>query len=285
MLKNSVFDKDGKRIRFVSEDIDVIFEKPLIYFPQEVAVTKETKTAQAEAGKGIAPIITKLLPSVVDIAFQITNRLLENRVKSFTAEYSKNKSYLEVANHSIPSFTFNRTLDNQDALTIKFVPKGIDSIGMVYYVESLYLDRSSAKTMKHWRKFGHTFDYSIEIKPTFLVNGEKKVLELSPLVISSVKFGKPVFDVKEQTDENIKYKHRTDFIYLPINGYFTDISIKIVETNTLKVRAEEVLSIWNENKESAKIIINNILPKEKEDNTNNKPSDKKSAITNNKEKI
>ncbi len=122
--------------------------------------------------------------------------------------------------------------------------------GFVYYIESIYLKYSSAKAISNH----NTFDYSIEIKPTFLFKNEKKVIEISPIAISSVQFDKP--------NNYEKLKHRTDFIPLPEGAILTEISLKIVESNPIKVRAEKVLSTWNTYKDSTKIIINNYLPKE-----------------------
>ena len=50
---------------------------------------------------------------------------------------------------------------------------------------------------------------------------------------------------------------------LPAGALLTEVSIKIVESNPEKVRAEKILSLWDDNKESGKTIVNNFLPKEK----------------------
>jgi len=182
-------------------------------------------------------------------------------VKKFTAEYSKHKSYLEAGKSFVPDFIFYRKLDDKDqALEISFKAEPVSQLNdsaIIYYVDYIELNISAAKATKSNSKF----DYSIELKPTFLVSGEKKVQELPPIAISSVKFGKNIFE---------KNKHRTNIIILPARAAFAELSIKIIESNPEKVRAERVLSIWNDNKGSAKTIINNFLPKEDTGNSKQK---------------
>jgi len=243
--QNKIYNNSGNE-SFAKEEIEIYFEKSTIKFPQE-------------KGTEMAASLIALLPTVVDVAFQLTTSSIEKNVKKFTAEYSKQKSYLDAGTDTVPNFKIKRTLELGDgtkdvnAVEISFKAKKIKgfSNGIVYYIEYIDLNYASAKTKGN----KNNLDYSIEIKPTFLVNGEKKVQELSPITVSSVEFNKNVFDT---------LKHRTDIIPLPEGGKFTELSLKIVETNPKKVRAEKILSFWNDNKESAKTIVNNFLPKEED---------------------
>jgi hypothetical protein len=253
MSQNYVYDSKGTKNFFESEDIDIEFtdSKPLVKIPAK--------------GEEFAAALISMLPTIVDMGFKLTTNILEKRAKKFSAEYTKNKSYLQAGKYIIPNIKFVRTIvldkDTIPALTISFVPSQVPELeGFVYYIDFIDLKNSSAKVKSN----KSTVDYSIEIKPTFLIDKEKKIIELSPLAISSVKF------------ENNTYpplKHRTDIIPLPNGAILTEISLKIVESNPLKVRAEKILSVWNTYKDDTKTIINNILPKEKEDeSSSSKPS-------------
>jgi hypothetical protein len=128
-------------------------------------------------------------------------------------------------------------------------------LGFVYQVKSINLEYSAAKTT---RKSGK-FDYTIELKLNYIVDGEKKSVDLSPIAISSVSFGANSFD---------NLKHRSDIIPFVLNSFVTEVSLKVIETNPEKVRAEKILSIWNDQKDDAKTIINNFLPKDKGKSSN-----------------
>lgn len=233
-----VYNKSGVKNRYTSEDIDIVFSNSTVDFPK-----KES-------------FIATLAPMLVDGIFKATTAILERRVKRFTAEYSKKKSNLNVGTAKVPNFTFIRTLELEgqgtvDALEIAVVAFQVGSIGFVYEVKSIKLNYAAARTKRKSR----CFDYTIEIKLSYSVDGEAKLLELAPLVISSVPF--------ERTADFEAHKHRTEIIPLNQNAFITDVSLKIVETNPAKVRAEKILAIWNERKADAQTIINNYLPKDK----------------------
>jgi len=246
MSQNQVYDSKGTKKHFTSEDIDIVFtvpDTPVIFPPDK----------QEAAGALIG-----ILPTAVSMVFQLTTNILESRTKKFTAEYTKTKSFLEAGDRTIPNIEFERRVGfstdatpNEPALSIKINAAPLKNIaGFVYYIESIYLKYSSAKAISNH----NTFDYSIEIKPTFLIKNEKKVIDITPIAVSSVQFDKPI--------NYEKLKHRTDFIPLPKGAILTEVSLKIVESNPIKVRAEKVLSTWNTYKDSTRTIINNFLPKE-----------------------
>ena len=125
-----------------------------------------------------------------------------------------------------------------------------------YYIESIDLSYSKAMTTKKSKMF----DYTFEIKPTFLIGNKKQTIELHPISLSSIPFGKKELELN---------KYRTDIIPLPKNAFFTEVSIKIVETNPYKVKADKILEIFNTYKDDAKTIINNFIQ------TNPPPTDEK----------
>ena len=116
-------------------------------------------------------------------------------------------------------------------------------------------------------KNGHnTLDYTIQITPTFIIEGEYKTQEVQPIMISSIGFG---------TNNFTKQKHGSSIISIPTNAILSEVIIKIVETNLEKIRAEKILEIWEENKDSIKTVINTFIPKAKEEEDNNASSKKK----------
>jgi hypothetical protein len=243
MSQNYVYDSKGAKKPFKSEDIDIEFtdSSPSVWFPAKVE-------------QPIAPAVIAMLPTLLNIGFQLTTSILEERVKKFTAEYTKSKSYLNAGESTVPNFIFVRTVTfNKDptvALSIRFIAHKIEKIdGFIYYIDEINLANSSAKATSD----KNTFDYSIEIKPTYLINNEKKVIELSPISVSSVGFSKNQYPA---------LKNRTEIIPLPKGAILTEMSLKIVESNPAKVRAERILSVWNTYKDSTKTIINNFLPKD-----------------------
>jgi len=245
MSQNRVFDSAGKKIRFQSEDVDIYFTVP----------AKPVRTPGEETPEMGAGTLIPVLPTLLNAAFQVTTDLLETRAREFTAEYTKSKSFLGAAGGVVPEVRFVRTVDtgagDTEALSILLKPEIVPKLaGFIYHVESIALNYSSART-----KAGHnTMDYTIEIRPTFLTGGQKKAVEVAPLTISSVKFNVP--------NTYGDFKHRTEIIALPANGCLTEISLKVIESNPVKVRAEKILKSWNAYKDSTRTIIKTYLPKE-----------------------
>lgn len=156
MSQNYVYDFKGTKKTFKSEDIDIEFtDNPSVKFP-------------AKTGEEVAPAILAMLPTIVNIGFQLTTNILEKKVKEFSAEYTKNKSYLEAGMGTVPNFKFVRKVgfgkDLEEALSISFIAKKVNKMdGFVFYINMINLQYSSAKA----KADNNTFDYSIEIKPTF----------------------------------------------------------------------------------------------------------------------
>ena len=234
-----VYDDKGKKHSYENEELDIHFE------PGKGVVIGQADTKNAAGLIG-------LLPTIVDAAFKITTKMLENRAKKFTAEYSKQKSYIDAYTfRDVPNFSFVRTLnDTGAAINMRFrsYSAGMGSSLAYYSIDTITLNKSAAKSTAK----SNVFDYTIELKLTILVKGEMKLIELAPLVISSVHFGPNPFP---------KNKHRTALFVTPQDAIITDIAVKIVETNPAQVRAEKILGLWNDQKDNAKTIINNYLPK------------------------
>lgn len=239
-----VYSGSNDNFKYVREDIDIVFTESEISIPKKQS------------------IIATFLPTAVDAIFKATTKALEKRAKKFTAEYSKQKSYLNATAGKVPNFKFIRKVQLEksssleDALEIEIEAFKVGDLGFVYQVKSIKLSYSAAKTARKSRQF----DYTIELKLGYVIVGEgesvgeKKSVELAPIAISSVMFG--------QTDNYENLKHRTDIVPFVTDAFVTDVSIKVVETNPEKVRAEKILSSWNDHKDDVKTIINNYLPKE-----------------------
>jgi hypothetical protein len=253
------YDANHQKDDFTSEEIDLTFEASKVNLPSEE----------------IAPVLAAAIPLVLDFGFKTTTKILEKKVKEFSAEYSKSNSYLG-ASEFPPIITFSRkitsekTTDLAPALTIKLEPvkagDGLLGRYIYYNVTNLDLIYSAAKSTQRFP----TLDYTIELKLDYVVGGERKNLDLKPIVISSVKYANNTF---------VADKHRSEFIALPEKSIILGASIKVVETNPGKVRAEKILSAWNDNKEGARTIINTFLPKEdKEEETEAKPSGDASTV-------
>lgn len=239
--QNHVFNKDGKKVNFSSEDLDITFTKNTsVVFPP--AVKKK------EAGA-----LLSLLPTAIDWAFKTTTSILEKRVKSFTAEYTRQKSYLEAFSKLVPDVVIERNvvIDNSSSLALRVDVIATPVNGMeafVYSIDKINLNYSSARSTKK----NATFDYTFEFKVTYLVDGKKETQELSPVTVTSVGYG------NNTSLPSLKY--RTDLIPLPAGGVFSELSVKIIETNPAKVRAEKILATWNNNKDEIKTVINNFVP-------------------------
>lgn len=246
-----VYDKSGNPKTFQKEETEITFLKTEIAYPNEGLESGLLGT--------IAPGIIPLLPSLVDIGFNLTTSLLEKEAKKYSGSYFKHKSYLEASSKCVPKVTFSRDLDNEKSFGLVLIPHKVPSVeAYVFYIDSLNLQYSKSKIQRD-AKF---LDYTIEIKITEIKEGKKEVIELAPVIITSVGFGVNKFKVK---------KHRTEMIPLTPNSAFAEISINIVESNPYKVKAEDILKTWNENKDSFKTIVNNILPSQKAE-TSSTPS-------------
>lgn len=248
--QKTVYNSDNVKLTFKKEKSELCLEESDIKIPQ-----KESQ----EVG------FSSLIPTAVDLGFKIATNALEKRQKKFSGEYSNQTSYLKAGNKSIPNIEFKREVEIddtfEDSFTIKLLAVKIENLdGFYYYVDSLNLKYSKAKTTSKSKMF----DYTIEIKPTFFVDGEKKSQELSPIKLTSIEFGKTELDA---------HKYRTEIIPLPKGSSFAEVSIKIVETNPAKVKADKILETYNTYKDDVKTVINNFVKTEDSSSSDDENSD------------
>jgi hypothetical protein len=265
--RKKAYDEEGEIYCYKKDAFELKFEDSIINIPPKP--------------QALSPMLAALIPTVIDLGLKITTKLLESRIKKYTAEYSVKKSNLEALPKdpeiiNIPNITFLRLLEKPDpkeenalkeknALKIVFMAHkvgtykhGNDELhGIVYFISELKLDYSAAKTCGK----DETFDYTIELEPTFIMGKEKKTVKLFPITMHSVSFGhyQPKKDDMEYT---------SDIILLPDGAILTEASVKIIESNPKKVSSQEILDTINAYKDDAKTIINNIinnLPEEKDD--------------------
>ncbi|MCZ8198187.1 MAG: hypothetical protein O9267_11330 [Flavobacterium sp.] len=235
------YSHNGEKIEYKKEKIDLNLTK-------SGKTIKRVRTTEALA---LSSLIS-FLPTIVDEGFKLTTKLIENNIKKFTAEYSKTTSFLDAASGEIPNIELNRTLDDTNqALKIIIEPYLVNGTeNFVYYVKDIALKNSAAKFKK-----GDLLDYSIEIHVMVLENGAKKAIELKPIQVLSFAFE------KNPTFNQSNYEYRTEMITISENAMITDISVKVIETNSRKIKAEKIQSLYNDHKDTFKTIINNYLPK------------------------
>lgn len=233
-----VYDTNNEKQKFrTSEALLILTESDL------KIVSKQSGKAFGKLTITPATIGTQLL----GLGFKIGADFFEGRAKKFTAEYSAQSSYLQAGNKTFPDITFTRKVDNQNALTILFKAKPIDSLSAYCYcIESIDLGFSKAKTTNKSKRF----DYVIELQPIFLVEGKKHTSELNPITINSVGFGETIYN---------DCKYRSGIIVFPQKGFFSEVAVKLTETNPVKANAEDVLAAYNKYKDDAKMIVNNFI--------------------------
>lgn len=238
VAQRTVYSKDGKTMNFIRQELNIEFSKSAITFPQSESL--------------IASIAGAALP----IVFNLATDFLENRAKKFSAEYVRNQSNLNMDDRAVPDLSLIHKVwfkegSPEKALEIKFKVQAVGNFGFVYYIESIDLIYSKALTKRNSRQF----DYTIELKLMAYVEQEKKEIELSPLVITNINFGRTTFDTPI---------YRTEVIPLTKDMRIAGAGLKVVETNPAKIKAERIVDRWNKNKDSLKSIIEKLIPEKKE---------------------
>jgi hypothetical protein len=231
-----VYDKYGHKQNFKTEQLDLDLKTSSVAIPTEV----------------FAPLIAAAIPTVVDMVFRLTEKQLEKNVKKYLGEYTAQQSYLQAGSNTVPEITLTRTLngDPKPVFLLRLNPIKVDGLDyFVYDVDRFVLKLSSAKSTSKQLYF----DYTIELKVTYLDEGERKISESAPIVIKSKTYNDSV--------DPSGHKYRSSLLPLKEGSIITDIALKVIETNTGKVRAEKMLSIFNENKDDIRTIVNNFIPK------------------------
>ena len=247
-----VYDKTGKKMFCVAEDLDIVEIKPSdVSIPTTV---QDKKGGNRGLSIGVASLVADLIPTALKAGLQYVDSKLTDNVKKYEAEYSHSKSYLEAKERKMPDFSIKRSIwpknnkseDGKLALKFDFKAFKIKKIhgAMIYYIDSYELHYTKAKIKKNDQP-----DYSIVFDFVFLKeDGNMITQSISPIKITSVNFG-----MKKNVSKDQKY--RTDFIILPADAFLVKISVKMIETNPRKISAEKALANWKAYGEYAKTGI------------------------------
>ncbi len=258
-----VYNKEGKSKPITLEDINFEFDYD--------ASRTLPQASSNESGGALA----SLIPVGLDYVFKAIGDQLEKNQQKFTAEYDAKQSNLRLNERTIPGFTYTRKVQIEEgnslepAFALKVKAHEIPDSPFAYFsIGSLEVNYSKAKTKAKANKL----NYTIEIIPVFYVVDpktnaitEKKVIKIDPISIPYVEFNNKNFPTT--TD---KLKYRSDFISLPKGSYLAEVRLKIVESNPAKVKAEKILELFNEFKDDARTVINNIIPEAESGAGNNR---------------
>jgi hypothetical protein len=255
--QNKFYDHAGDKIRVAGHQLKLSFDTVNV----AIIPDNEDSKDQMTAGFGTAAFLSAALPSILDLGFQITNKLIEDNVKKYTNEFSARNSFDQQG--VLPSITLTReirevgTSDNIEALVIKLEPKRLYGNAYIYEVVNIDCYYSGAKVKK---EFPYN-SYALELKLVFLdsAQSEKKEQETSAILIPMIELGSP------KTISDIK----TDIFLIPIKSSLAEAHIKVVETNSFKVQAEQLNSIVDNHgekvQETTKTIINYFVEQAKEE--------------------
>ena len=250
--QTNFYEKDGKKITIIGEKTTLIFSK-------DSHIEKIVK----QNGEKIAnTLIAALLPSVIDLGFKISTDLIEKNLKKYTNEFSARNTYTN-SHKYVSGFTLNREIkpqgkdNNIPAFVIELLPEDIGGQTFVFYVNKLKVDYSGSKTKNNY----NYNDYLVEVKVGYFDGNEKKEQVSAPISIPLIKVDS---DNKFDKNEFITDK-------FPINPKFeiSEVSVKIVETNSAKVKAEKLKSLSDKYSEDAKnavkTTVNFYIEKSKEE--------------------
>lgn len=251
--QNTVYDSLGKKKSVI------IQEESLHLSPLGIDTIHMKSGDENVRLKMIPPaVIIAIAKEIFSVAYNISISGMEGRIKKFAAEYEREKSYLNAGDRSIPNITYQQKVQFEDgntlenALTVVLKAKKIegDLNYFYYYIDSINLDFSKAKTVKKSARL----DYSIVIQTTFLVDTTVITITSAPIQIHSVDFVAKDYDSTQ---------YISDLIPIPENAFFLKAGIKIVETNPQKVNAQRLLDFWKkteeENGDSVEELLNLIF--------------------------
>ncbi|MFT6850015.1 MAG: hypothetical protein ACJATA_000821 [Sphingobacteriales bacterium] len=131
-----------------------------------------------------------------------------------------------------------------------------DTVGkrtFYYALNDLKVKNSRARI-----KAGFPFnDYVIKISIGYIENGEKKRMELSPLMVPMIKVDGQNQFIDVQGDP----LYVPERILVNKNFVFSELEVTVVESNVYKMRGEKVLELYEKHNESGQDIINVIIQK------------------------
>lgn len=253
--QSNFYKQDGIKISVIGEHATLTFTDNNIPIPKKVE----------EAGIVETPIAS-LLPGFIDLGFKITTDIIEKNLKKFTSEFSTRNTYINDKQY-ICGFKVQRKIvhkeggKKEDALVMEFIPKQVGTNTFVFALESISVPYSGAKSKKGYNRN----DYTLEIKVTYYDGKEKKEQTSAPIVVQLVEIA---------SGGSYELKDGSTYLYMsdkfPLNADFTisEVSVKIIETNTAKVKAERIKSNYDkysdDAKETAKNIVNFYIEKSKD---------------------
>lgn len=140
-----------------------------------------------------------------------------------------------------------------DAFEMEFIPIEVGNT-FVFAIDNIAVPYSGAKS-----KIGYNFnDYTVEIKVSYFDGKEKKEQTSAPISLQLFEIGSGT-NTYPLKDANSNYLYLSD--KFPLNPDFTisGVSVKIIETNTAKVKAERIKSIYDKYADDVKGAANNIV--------------------------
>jgi hypothetical protein len=250
MCQTNFYLKDGKKTSIAGEQTRLTFtNETTLERPEKVVI-------EGFAGT----LIASLIPSIIDLGFKTSTDLLDKNLKKFTSEFSGRNTYMNKEKY-ISSFNIQRKIvvkgdieEQKNAFSIEFVPLQVDENTIVFAIDKLSTLYSGAKS-----KNGYNYnDYIIEIKVSYYDGKEKKDQTSAPISLQLFKIGG---ENTEYTLRDSSSKHLYLSDKFPLNPDFkiSEVSVKIVETNTAKVTAEKIKSIYDKYSDDTKDIAKNII--------------------------
>lgn len=253
--QSNFYKQDGTKISVIGEQATLTFTENNIPIPEKVVEAGFAET-----------LIASLLPGFIDLGFKITTDIIEKNLKKFTSEFSARNTYINDKQY-ISGFQVQRKIvhkeggKKEDALVMEFIPKPVGTNTFVFALESISVPYSGAKSKKGYNRN----DYTLEIKVTYYDGKEKKEQTSAPIAVQLVEIASGgSYELKDGS----KYLYMSD--KFPLNADFTisEVSVKIIETNTAKVKAERIKSNYDkysdDAKETAKNIVNFYIEKSKD---------------------
>lgn len=242
------YQKDGKKVNVIGEKTTLTFNSDQLGRP-----------ANPE-GFAAGAALASLVPSLIDLGFKISTNVIEKNLKKYTNSFTARNAYSEPKQYA-SGFTVERkirikkTTSNSQAFSVKFTPLKVDDNTFVFAVNELSVAYSGAKTKKGY----NLNDYAIEIKVTYYDGKEKKEQTSSPISIQLFELSSSEELLSGDGKNASQYKYISD--KFPLNPTFviSEISVKIVETNAAKVRAEKIKDFSDNYADDAKDLIKNIV--------------------------
>jgi hypothetical protein len=217
----------------------------------------------------IAPLalIASLGPALFSLGYKITTNQLEKKAKRYTKEYTFRNSYIGKP-EDIPSFEIKQAYkekgkkDPTEAFKISFMPEVAGSgKTFYYYIEDFSAKRSGAKYDKNFFN-----SWLIEVAVNYYDSKEKKSQISAAIQV-------PFIKIPLDGENNPKYKingheFRTDNFPIGPNTFTTEVSVKLIESNAKKVKAEDISTMVSTTKDEARQLVNIIFK-----NLNEEPQD------------